>query len=43
MPFKKLQDIWEFKDPPQPSYPTEKNLEMLGTIVATSSSRRALS
>jgi hypothetical protein len=21
MPFKKLQDIWEFKDPPWPSYP----------------------
>ena len=37
MPFKKLQDIWEFKDPPRPSYPTEKNLEMLRTIVATSS------
>jgi len=37
MPFTKLQDIWEFKDPPRPSYPTEKNLEMLRTIVATSS------
>jgi len=34
---KKRQDIWEFKDPPYPSYPTEKNLEMLRTIIETSS------
>lgn len=34
---KKRQDIWEFKDPPYPRYPTEKNLEMLRTIVAASS------
>src|SRR3989344_446333 len=33
----KIQDFWEFKDPPHPSYPTEKNLEMLKTIVGTSS------
>lgn len=37
MPYKKLQDIWEYKDPPRPVYPTEKNLEMLKTIVSTSS------
>ncbi|HRP63293.1 MAG TPA: site-specific DNA-methyltransferase [Phycisphaerales bacterium] len=30
---KKLQDIWEFKDPQYPEYPTEKNLEMLRTII----------
>jgi adenine-specific DNA-methyltransferase len=42
MPFKKLQDIWEFKDPPRPSYPTEKNLEMLRTIVATSSAKDSI-
>jgi adenine-specific DNA-methyltransferase len=42
MPFKKLQDIWEFKDPPRPSYPTEKNLEMLRTIVATSSTEDSI-
>jgi adenine-specific DNA-methyltransferase len=42
MPFKQLQDIWEFKDPPRPSYPTEKNLEMLRTIVATSSSEDSI-
>jgi len=33
---KKRQDIWHFKDPPYPSYPTEKNLEMLKVIVMTS-------
>ena len=30
---KKLQDIWEFKDPPNPSYPTQKNLDLLRLIV----------
>ncbi len=34
---KKRQDIWEFKDPPYPSYPTEKNLEMLKVIIDASS------
>jgi adenine-specific DNA-methyltransferase len=34
---KKLQDIWEFKDPQEPVYPTEKNLDMLKLIVATAS------
>ena len=34
---KKRQDIWEFKDPPYPSYPTEKNLEMLKMIIEASS------
>lgn len=34
---KKLQDIWEFKDPQYPSYPTEKNLDMLKLIVEASS------
>jgi adenine-specific DNA-methyltransferase len=34
---KKRQDIWEFKDPQFPSYPTEKNIEMLRIIIATSS------
>lgn len=35
---KKLQDIWEFKDPTYPTYPTEKNLDMLKTIINASSS-----
>jgi adenine-specific DNA-methyltransferase len=34
---KRLQDIWEFKDPQYPTYPTEKNLDLLKTIVRTSS------
>ena len=33
----KLQDIWDFKDTQRPSYPTEKNLEMLKNIIKTSS------
>lgn len=35
---KKMQDILEFKDPQNPVYPTEKNLELLKLIVGTSSS-----
>ena len=34
---KKQQDIWVYKDPQRPVYPTEKNLEMLKYIVANSS------
>lgn len=34
---KKQQDIWEFKDPQYPSYPTEKNLDMLKLLVGASS------
>jgi len=34
---KKAQDIWEFKDPTYPLYPTEKNLDMLKFIVDASS------
>lgn len=34
---KKLQDVWEFKDPPYPSYPTEKNLDMLRAIIGACS------
>jgi adenine-specific DNA-methyltransferase len=33
----KMQDIWTFKDPQNPKYPTEKNLEMLEMIVGASS------
>ena len=36
---KKAQDIWEFKDPQHPCYPTQKNLNMLKRIVAASSRR----
>ncbi|HOV97926.1 MAG TPA: site-specific DNA-methyltransferase [bacterium] len=34
---KRLQDIWEFKDPQYPVYPTEKNYDLLDLIVKTSS------
>lgn len=34
---KKLQDIWDFKDPMYPIYPTEKNQEMLRVIINASS------
>lgn len=33
----KLQDIWTYKDPQYPCYPTEKNLDMLKMIILTSS------
>ena len=28
----KIQDVWAFKDPQAPRYPTEKNLKMLRWI-----------
>ena len=31
------QDIWEYKDPQNPIYPTQKNAEMLRRIILTSS------
>jgi adenine-specific DNA-methyltransferase len=34
---KRVQDIWEYKDKPNPIYPTEKNLELLERIIKTSS------
>lgn len=34
---KRMQDIWEFKDPQYPDYPTEKNADLLNLIVRTSS------
>jgi len=33
----KMQDIWLFKDPQKPKYPTEKNMDMLKTIITASS------
>lgn len=34
---KKKQDIWEYKDAQYPVYPTEKNLEMIKSIILASS------
>ena len=39
---KRVQDIWEFKDPQYPVYPTEKNLELLDLIVKTSSNENSI-
>lgn len=39
---KKAQDIWEFKDPTNPMYPTEKNLDMLKFIIEASSSENSI-
>jgi adenine-specific DNA-methyltransferase len=39
---KRMQDIWEFKDPQYPVYPTEKNREMLDLIIKTSSNENSV-
>ena len=38
----KLQDIWEFKDTQTPTYPTEKNIDLLKTIIEASSNKGSL-
>ena len=38
----KLQDIWEFKDSQTPSYPTEKNIDMIDLIVKASSNANSI-
>ena len=39
---KKMQDIWEFKDYQYPVYPTEKNRDLLKTIIAASSQENSI-
>ncbi|EMG85701.1 DNA (cytosine-5-)-methyltransferase [Helicobacter pylori GAM114Ai] len=39
---KRVQDIWEFKDPQYPSYPTEKNAQLLDLIIKTSSNKDSI-
>lgn len=39
---KRMQDIWEFKDPQYPTYPTEKNADLLDFIVKTSSNEDSI-
>ncbi len=39
---KRMQDIWEFKDPQYPVYPTEKNADLLDLIVKTSSNKNSI-
>ncbi|MDR0521568.1 MAG: site-specific DNA-methyltransferase [Planctomycetaceae bacterium] len=38
----RVQDIWEYKDPQEPAYPTEKNADMLNLIIATSSHKDSI-
>jgi adenine-specific DNA-methyltransferase len=37
-----VQDIWEYKDPQYPVYPTEKNSELLDLIIHTSSNPESI-
>ena len=39
---KRMQDIWEFKDPQYPIYPTEKNADLLNIIINTSSNEDSI-
>jgi len=39
---KKMQDIWEFKDYQYPVYPTEKNLDLIKTIISASSNEHSV-
>lgn len=39
---KRVQDIWEFKDPQYPTYPTEKNADLLNLIIKTSSEENSI-
>ncbi len=39
---KRIQDIWELKDPQYPTYPTEKNSEILDLIIKTSSNEGSI-
>lgn len=38
----RVQDIWEYKDPQYPIYPTEKNSELLDLIIKTSSNKDSI-
>jgi adenine-specific DNA-methyltransferase len=39
---KRMQDVWEFKDPQYPVYPTEKRLDLLQLIIETSSNPESI-
>ncbi|MDR0790132.1 MAG: hypothetical protein LBO06_05005, partial [Bacteroidales bacterium] len=39
---KRVQDIWEYKDPQYPVYPTEKNSDLLDLIIKTSSNPKSI-
>ena len=39
---KPLQDIWDYRDPSKPQYPTAKNKELLQTIIQASSNQDSI-
>ncbi len=39
---KRMQDIWEYKDPQYPNYPTEKNANISDLIIKTSSNEKSI-
>lgn len=39
---KRIQDIWNFKDPQKPIYPTEKNIDMIKRIILQSSDENSI-
>ncbi len=39
---KKVQDVWEYKDPQYPMYPTQKNQKMIEFIIEQSSNRDSI-
>jgi adenine-specific DNA-methyltransferase len=39
---KRVQDVWEYKDPQYPTYPTEKNQDLLDLIIKTSSNPESI-
>lgn len=39
---KRVQDIWKYKDPQSPTYPTEKNSDLLDRIIKTSSNPESM-
>ena len=39
---KRVQDIWAYKDPQSPTYPTEKNADLLDRIIKTSSNPESI-
>lgn len=39
---KKIQDVWTYKDPQNPKYPTQKNISMLEMIIAQSSNENSV-
>ncbi len=39
---KRVQDIWKYKDPQYPNYPTEKNSNILDLIIKTSSNEDSI-